>query len=197
MSLGPDYFRAQYADDPDPWGFRSRWYERRKYAITLAALTRPRYRRAFEPGCSVGVLTAGLAERCDHVLAWDLDATARAQAEAHAPDNVTVAEGRVPRDWPDGELDLIVLSEVGYYLDRPELLRLVGRCTDSLAADGELVLVHWRHPVTDYPTDGDTVHAAFLAGSPLHRQASHLEPDVRLDLLTRRPESVAAAEGLC
>ncbi|EWC58680.1 Methyltransferase type 12 [Actinokineospora spheciospongiae] len=197
MSLGPDYFTAQYAADPDPWGFRSRWYEQRKYALTLAALTRPRYRSAFEPGCSVGVLTAALAQRCDRVLAWDLDPTARAQAAAGTPDNVVVDAGQVPGDWPPGEHDLVVLSEVGYYLDATDLRRLVDLAVGSLARDGELVLVHWRHPVADYPADGDTVHRAFLADSPLHRQVGHLEPDFRLDVLTRQPGSVATREGLC
>ncbi len=31
------YFEAQYATDPDPWGFETAWYERRKYALTMAA----------------------------------------------------------------------------------------------------------------------------------------------------------------
>ncbi|MFE7421819.1 hypothetical protein [Rhodococcus sp. NPDC057529] len=63
--MGPSYFDAMYAASPDPWGFGDRWYEQRKYALTLAALPRPRYRRAFEPGCSIGILTAALAHRCD------------------------------------------------------------------------------------------------------------------------------------
>lgn len=37
----------------DPWDFESRWYEQRKYALSAAMLPKPRYRRAFEPGCSI------------------------------------------------------------------------------------------------------------------------------------------------
>ena len=47
MSLPTDYFAQMYAGSPDPWGFRSRWYEQRKRAVTLAALQQPRYRRGF------------------------------------------------------------------------------------------------------------------------------------------------------
>lgn len=36
-----DYFASMYARDPDPWGFDTTWYERRKYALTLAALPAP------------------------------------------------------------------------------------------------------------------------------------------------------------
>ena len=63
----PDaYFDAKYADSVDPWQLEARWYERRKYAITLALLPYPRYRHAFEPGCSIGVLTEHLTRRCRH-----------------------------------------------------------------------------------------------------------------------------------
>ena len=69
MSLDTGYFDQMYAAAPDPWGLSTRWYEARKYALTLALLPEPRYRDAFEPGCSVGVLTGMLAARCGQVLA--------------------------------------------------------------------------------------------------------------------------------
>ena len=56
MTVRASYFDGMYADSPDPWGFTSRWYEGRKYAITVAMLPKARYREAFEPGCSIGVL---------------------------------------------------------------------------------------------------------------------------------------------
>lgn len=48
------YFEDMYRDAADPWHLAERWYERRKYDLTLAGLPLPRYRRAFEPACSVG-----------------------------------------------------------------------------------------------------------------------------------------------
>ena len=90
MNLPADYFARMYGGSDDPWGFRTRWYEERKRAVTLAALDRPRYRRGFEPGCSVGVLTAGLAERCDALLASDVDPTA-VVASSHRPANPSVS----------------------------------------------------------------------------------------------------------
>ena len=58
----PDgYFERMYATSADPWQLQARWYERRKYAITLALLPYPRYRHAFEPGCSISVLTEMLS----------------------------------------------------------------------------------------------------------------------------------------
>jgi hypothetical protein len=37
------YFDRMYDDTDDPWQLSTRWYERRKYAITLALLPDRRY----------------------------------------------------------------------------------------------------------------------------------------------------------
>ena len=60
-SMPRSYFDEMYRCDPDPWQFESSWYEQRKYELTVAALPERRYRSAFEPGCSVGVLSSLLA----------------------------------------------------------------------------------------------------------------------------------------
>jgi hypothetical protein len=199
MSLPADYFARMYAGNDDPWGFRTRWYEERKRAVTLAALDRPRYRRAFEPGCSVGVLTAGLAERCDALLASDVDPTAvaaaRAAVEAHP--HVVVEQRSVPGDWPDVTFDLVVVSEVGYYLDQRALRTLVDLVGASLEPGGAVLLCHWRHPVADYPLSGDAVHAAFREHAALAPAVRHEEEDFVLDLLTAgTAPSPARRDGL-
>jgi LmbE family N-acetylglucosaminyl deacetylase/SAM-dependent methyltransferase len=192
-----DDFYAAYGDDP--WGFTDRWYERRKRALTLASLPRDRFGRAFEPGCSIGVLTAELAARCDHLLALDPVAAAvnRAAERTAALEHVEVRQGSVPADWPDGAFDLVVLSEVGYYCGADDLVRLVERTAQCLTDDGVVVACHWRHPVEDYPVTGDAVHEALLAHPHLALLAQHVEDDFRLDVLVRPPAcSVAVQTGL-
>src|ERR1700755_2554342 len=76
VTLPAAYFDAMYQAAADPWGFEDRWYEQRKYAISLAQLPAARYRSAFEPGCSVGVLSRLLASRCDTLLSCDVAAAA-------------------------------------------------------------------------------------------------------------------------
>ena len=83
VTMPPAYFDAMYQAAADPWGFEERWYEQRKYAVSLALLPAVRYRSAFEPGCSIGVLTRLLAGRCDAVLSCDV-----------APPAVRAAAGR-------------------------------------------------------------------------------------------------------
>ena len=57
-------FADLYSGGGDPWQTRTSWYERRKRDVVLACLPEPRYRHAAEPGCGLGLLTAGLAARC-------------------------------------------------------------------------------------------------------------------------------------
>ena len=199
ISLPPDYFDAMYAGSPDPWGFRDRWYESRKRAVTMASLPQARYTRAFEPGCSLGMLTTELAARCDVVLAYDPSPAAvdAARAAVNAHSNVEVRRGSVPADWPDGAFDLVVLSEVAYYLDPGDLTVLVERCIPSLVEGGTLLACHWRHEVQDYPATGDQVHEVLGERPELHRVVHHLEDDFVLDVWSHgRTPSVAHREGL-
>lgn len=194
MTLPPEYFDDLYARRHDPWGFTSRWYEQRKYALTLAALPSATYRSALEVGCSIGVLTALLAERCDDLVGLDPSATALAQARARLPASVRLAQGAVPAGWPSGRYDLVVLSEVGYYLGPADLERLLDLVERDLAPDGVVVACHWRHPVADYPLTGDAVHVALQRWPRVSRIE---EEDFLLDVL--RPAgvlSVARQEGL-
>lgn len=205
MTLRPEYFERLYAADPDPWGFEQRWYERRKYALTLAALPEPRYRSAFEPGCSVGVLTEALASRCDRLLASDAapQAVTRARQRLAAHPHVTVERRVLPADWPVGTFDLVVLSELLYYFALTDLDRVLHLAAAAVAPGGTLLAVHWRHPVADYPLTGDTVHDRLAAVSRLPQVVSHREDDFALDVYLRpglgqRPDalSVAARTGL-
>jgi SAM-dependent methyltransferase len=166
-SLPPGYFEAIYARDPDPWRFADSAYERAKYDATLAALPRPRYARALEVGCSIGVLTQDLAPRCDALLALD---AAEAPLEAARTrcaglPQIAFQTMLVPGDWPvdAAPFDLILLSEVVYYLDPADVVRLAGRVRDTLAPGGEVLLVHWTG-ATDYPLSGDEAAGRFIAG---------------------------------
>jgi SAM-dependent methyltransferase len=112
--------------------------------------------------------------------------------------HVRVGQWALPA-WPARTFDLVVLSEVGYYFDEPELAGMLAAAVDSLEPGGHLVTVHWRHPVPEYPRTGDDVHAA-VAGTPgLQPVARHRESDFALDVFARtppEPRSVADLEGL-
>jgi protein-L-isoaspartate O-methyltransferase len=188
MSRLPDsYFERVYESGLDPWGFETRWYESRKYALTLAALPRPRYRRAFEPGCAIGVLTAQLAARCDALVAAEPMSAVAARARTRVAElpHVDVRELAIPDGWPEGRFDLVVLSEVVYYLDDGGVTELLARLDASLLPGGHLVAVHWTG-ATDYPLTGHAAHARLDAHASWHKLASYTEPEFLLATYERR-----------
>lgn len=194
MSLGPEFFDRMYADGADPWGFASRWYEQRKYALTLAVLPEPEYDRVLEIGCSIGILTAALAQRCHHLVGIDPSGVALEAARARLPAEVELHQGSVPRDWPGGTYDLVVLSEVAYYLDLGDVQRLLDLVERDLAPGGTVVACHWRHEVADYPLSGDAVHIEL--GRRWPRLSRTEEQDLLLDVLSHDTASVARRTGL-
>jgi SAM-dependent methyltransferase len=182
----PGYFDDLYAAVDDPWGLSTSAYERRKYALTVASLPAERYRRAFEPGCAIGVLTAQLAQRCDALVAWDGASHAIRQAQQRLREpSVTFAVARVPADWPSGSFDLVLCSELLYFLDADGRAELRRRALLSLEPDGHLMAVHWRHGFDEAPSNGDEVHAELAATSGLESLVHHVEPDFRLDVWRR------------
>lgn len=182
--LDDAYFARVYADGPDPWGFETKWYEKRKYALTMASLPRERYRRAFEPGCANGVLTALLAARVDELVSLELMPTIARHAQARAP-SADVRVGALPEAFPGGRFDLVVASEVLYYLRPDGLDTVLASLESALEEDGHLVAVHWRLE-TDYPQTGDAVHER-LRATPFLRTLHHYEQrEFQLDVLERR-----------
>ncbi|CAN5307360.1 hypothetical protein BH09ACT2_BH09ACT2_16460 [soil metagenome] len=197
-SLDAAYFEDLYARRADPWRLASRWYETRKRSITVASLPSPRYRRGLEIGCSIGMLTRDLAPRCDSLLAVDIAAGAleRARERLREFPQVTLAELDAGTDFPPGRFDLIVVSEVGYYLCRSDLIALFATAASRLSPGGVMVLCHWRHPVSDYPLRGDEVHEIMRATTALFRTVRHEESDFILELYGTDAGSVAQHEGL-
>jgi 2-polyprenyl-3-methyl-5-hydroxy-6-metoxy-1,4-benzoquinol methylase len=188
-TLRPTYFDAVYASDPDPWKFASSAYERDKYAATLAALPKPRYASALEIGCSIGVLTHDLALRCDALLALDAALAPLREAERRCAEisNVRFEQMFVPEQWPDGVFDLILLSEVVYYLCAEDVRRLATRVAQALAREGDIVLVHWTGE-TDYPLTGDHAAEVFIGamGETAQVKRGDHSRDFRLDVLRGR-----------
>lgn len=167
-------FDALHRSAEDPWRYQDSWYEQRKRALTLAALPEQKYDAGLEAGCSIGTLSEELAERCGRFLAVDASGTAvdRAGERLARYPGAEARQLTLPDQWPEGSFDLVVVSEMGYYLAAAELEELFTRISASLSPGGTLLLCHWRHPVAGWELDGDAVHA--LARSRLRWPSASL-----------------------
>ena len=185
VSVLPAYFDALYDRDPDPWRFETSAYEAGKYAATLAALPCRHYASALEIGCSIGVLTAALAPRCGALLATDVAEAALAKARARNVVNpqVRFARHRFPDPVPASGFDLVLLSEVLYYLDKPALVTAAAIIRASVMPGAQVLLVHWLGPTPDYPLTGDEAADAFIAALAAQRRVQSRTRDYRIDLL--------------
>jgi SAM-dependent methyltransferase len=180
-------FDDRYRQSRDPWAFSTSQYERHRYATIVAALTRSRYHRAFEPGCSIGELTAQLARRCGHVIATDLSPRAvelaRERCALYA--NVDIYEADLANGPPIGPFDLVVLSEVGYYFSRRKLIEVALACAAQLAPEGEFLAVHWLGHSPDHVLYGDEVHEILATNLPLQWIEGSRHTGFRIDTWKR------------
>lgn len=176
-------FESLYRETPDPWQFARSTYELHRYEVMLGSLLRAHYHCVFEPGCSVGVLTARLAERCDRLIATDIAPTALEQARRRCESLPHVElELRGVDEWiPPGRFDLIVFSEIGYYFSRARLAQLAASLADALEPRGEFLAVHWLGESDDHVLHGDEVHATLAEALPLTHWLTADHGGFRLD----------------
>ncbi|KAA6214893.1 methyltransferase [Streptomyces albofaciens JCM 4342] len=208
-SVSAEHFDKAYRSRTDPWGTLHKPYEQEKFADTASLLPAGRFRSALEIGCGVGALTRLLAPHCDHLLATDCSTAAVEQARQNCADlpHLTFATLRVPEELDAGSLpaslavapvDLIVMSEVGYYLSAPDLGLTAARIAALLGPGGHVLLAHWVHdepdtaPATEAAPEivtGHGVHKVFrdradlrpIEGRTCHRHGN----SYRLDLFQR------------
>ena len=186
------YFTGMYDGSPDPWGFDDRWYEQRKFAITMASLPKQRYRRAVEPGCSNGALTERLATRCDALTAFDFvdEAVARCCERMASDPSVEVLVESFPAYWPPGTGDLVVWSEVAYYLSGESADAALAGAEAWLEPGGHLVAVHYTG-TTNYPRTGHEI-APWLDGAGfLERRCRHVDDEFELGVWERRDDTAS------
>ncbi len=185
-----EVFDRIYAGSADPWRYETSPYEQAKYARTLAAVP-DRAEAALEVGCSIGVMTALLAPRCRHLLSLDGAAAAVAQARARCVGmpQVEIREARVPDGLPEappGGWDLILLSEMLYFLSPADVRRLGGMVAERAAVRATIVLVNWTGE-TDTPCTGDEAAEAFMTACVGFGPTLHVREGAgyRLDRLER------------
>lgn len=181
-------FEQRYRENDDPWGYRSSEYEAAKYDATLHACGSGPFRCALELGGSIGVFSQLLAPRCRRLTTIDFSPTAVRVANlalaGHPRARAIV--GEIPQAIPDGSYDLVVASEVLYYLTPRALEGTLARLEQLLAADGRLLAVHWRPDGPERPQSAAEVHRRLCAVPWLEATVDGSTNDYLLHVLERR-----------
>ncbi len=182
------FFENKYRQNADPWDFEHSRYEQRRYAAILGSLRSRHYSRAFEPGCSIGILTQSLAPLCDHLAAIDISPTAvsRARERCDGVANITIRCGALPQAMPLEKFDLVIFSEIGYYFEKQQLKEIIDRLTESLNIGGILIASHWLGTSPDHLLSGDEVHRIIRESENLSLDEEKRYPGFRLDRMVRK-----------
>lgn len=129
---------------PDPWNYGSA-YEQEKYAFQLELLPEGPIASALELACAEGRFTEKLAARVQHLVASDISATALARAaeRCHGNPHIEFRQLDLAADALPQGVDLIVCSEVLYFLDDETALRRVAaQISAALKPGGHVVTAH-------------------------------------------------------
>lgn len=188
MAMSAADFEARYREDPDPWGYTHSSYEREKYAATLVSCGPGPFSCALELGGSIGVFSALLAPRCRRLVTVDAAPTAVASARARLVGHpqVQARVGPIPAAVPDERYDLVVASEILYYLTPDVLAQTLVALESRMLPGARLVAVHWRPPGPERPLNAEQVHALLRQQPWLAGSSSGGTGDYRLDVLERR-----------
>lgn len=186
MRIGIDHLEALYAKTDDPWHFRTSAYEKAKFNRTLSTLPRPHPTAALEVGCGNGELARRLAPRCGAYTGVDAVETALAAARRAVPGG-RFLRAFLPCDLPPGDYDLILLSEILYFLDAAALDALA-RQLDARWPRADLVAVTWLG-ASGNPLSGEAALALFAAATTRAARNSRLEDRYRIDVFAPLAEA--------
>ena len=181
-------FEARYRSDADPWSYETSPYEHAKYAATLEACGAGPFREALELGSSIGVLSELLAQRCARLTTIDgaPSAVVAARRRLAGRDGIDIILGAIPEAIPRRRYDLIVASEILYYLKPAVLDATLHRLWKLSERDARLVAVHWRPEGDERPVAARDVHRALHAQPWLSAAGSASTDDYLLDVFTVR-----------
>ncbi len=140
----------------DPWGYGND-YEQTKYRQTLELIPDGPIDDVLEVGCAAGHFTVQLASRARRLVAADISEAALRRAAEHCAghDHVCFERLELGKDPIRGRYDLIVCSEMLYYLGRRSRLEAAAReLTAALKPGGRLVMAHANLTADDPESPG-------------------------------------------
>lgn len=183
------YFNLTYLRK-DPYQL-SRTEEISKFEKAFQLLQGAQFKEALEIGCGEGKTTAYLVPMAEKITAIDISDIAIRRAKSRNYPNVLFKQADFFTEQLSEAFDLILCSEVLYYFEPAQLLRVVERIAELLEPEGTLLLLHHRS-VKDDSTGlelkefgAKTIHELFIDDSQFVLQKDIIGPMYRISLLRR------------
>jgi SAM-dependent methyltransferase len=166
-------FERKFRENIDPWNYTSSLFERFKRRVLIRACGLTKYGRVLELGCANGETTFALTRISLRLLAVDGSVTAIEAAKRRLAGNAHVSFSclTIPEEMPRGPFDLIIISELAYYLPKHRLSLLGRRISASLASGGRAVVLNNRRLFDDAAQHPALAHRRLIL---------HLERSLRL-----------------
>ena len=173
---------------PDPWSCDSE-YEAVKYEQTLALLPEGVFANALEIGCAEGHFTLRLASRIGNLTAVDISTRAltRAKERCSKLGNVTFQRLDLNTSVVAGLFDLVVCSELLYYIRDQDLRAAIERILGHVRPGGFFLTTHARLVVDDPEGSGFVLYLHFTFGAETIANGIAAQPGIALQREFRTP----------
>lgn len=157
-------FEALFQTDPDPWDYESSRFEAHKRKVLLNHIGLRSRGRVLELACANGVTTQALMRCALRTTALDASATALSQAETRLKDadRLRLMHAKLPGGMPRELFDLIVVSEIVYYLRRDAYTRLAMEILSRIAPGGRVLVLHHHVNFPDATIRPEQAHRDFV-----------------------------------
>lgn len=157
-------FEDLFQSDPDPWDYESSPFEAHKRSLLLKHVGLGPRGRVLELACANGVTTQTLMKVALRTAALDGSSTAIAQAQARLGNvgRLRLLHANLPDGMPRERFDLIVVSEIVYYLGSTAARRLAEGVADRIAPGGRVVVLHHHLNFPDASVHPEHAHLEFV-----------------------------------
>lgn len=154
-------FSGRYeSPEKDSWSYTSAPAHAERLQRILKALSPLSGKRVLELGCAEGFITQEIGKQSASVVACELSPLAAERTRnvcLGLP--VTVIAGDIRTCLPDGSFDLILASDVFYYLTASELSQVASTLANNASEDGRLIMANeWNSAYAQLTSPDQIIH---------------------------------------
>ena len=186
-AIPASHFEMLFAQSDDPWGYCDLPYEQYRFDQTLKILKGQHFASGLELGCANGELTRRLAPLCKSLISIDhsMKAVECARAKVNDYPHIHLLCGSIPKDTPEGKFDLIILSDMLYYLGFDGVAELMSQLKHRSNPGTRLVMANYLGPTDTVLTGEMAAEMSIALLTDWILVGQHRSDLLRIDLLER------------